>query len=64
MKLTQLIEKLNRRLGGMKNMTRLPSMIFVVDVRREAIAIKEGNILDIRSWPWSIPTAILTLSAW
>jgi small subunit ribosomal protein S2 len=47
LKLEQLIEKLNRRLGGLKKMTRLPNMMFVVDVRREAIAIKEGGILKI-----------------
>ncbi|MDD3826303.1 MAG: 30S ribosomal protein S2 [Candidatus Thermoplasmatota archaeon] len=47
MKLEQLIEKLNSRLGGLKNMTRLPNMLFVVDVRREGIAVKEGNILSI-----------------
>ena len=28
-------------------MSRLPDLLFVVDVRREAIAVKEGNILDI-----------------
>ena len=28
-------------------MTRLPDLLFVVDVRREAIAVKEGNILNI-----------------
>jgi small subunit ribosomal protein S2 len=28
-------------------MTRLPDLMFVVDVRREAISVKEGNILDI-----------------
>jgi small subunit ribosomal protein S2 len=47
LKLQQLIEKLNRRLGGLKHMTRLPDLLFVVDVRREAIAVKEGKILDI-----------------
>ncbi len=47
LKLEQLIAKLNRRLGGLKNMTRLPDLLFVVDVRREAIAVKEGNILKI-----------------
>jgi small subunit ribosomal protein S2 len=47
LKLEQLIEKLNRRLGGLKNMTRIPDLLFVVDVRREAIAVKEGNILNI-----------------
>jgi small subunit ribosomal protein S2 len=47
LKLEQLIEKLNRRLGGLKNMSRLPNLILVVDVRREAIAVREGNILKI-----------------
>jgi small subunit ribosomal protein S2 len=47
LKLEQLIDKLNRRLGGLKNMTRPPNVLFVVDVRREHIAVKEGNILDI-----------------
>jgi small subunit ribosomal protein S2 len=47
LKLEQLIEKLNRRLGGLKNMSRVPDLLFVVDVRREHIAIKEGNILDL-----------------
>jgi small subunit ribosomal protein S2 len=47
LKLEQLIEKLNRRLGGLKNMSRLPDALFVVDVRREHIAVREGNILNI-----------------
>ena len=47
LKLEQLITKLNRRLGGLKNMTRPPSLLFVVDVRREHIAVNEGNILDV-----------------
>jgi small subunit ribosomal protein S2 len=47
LKLEQQIAKLNRRLGGLKNMTRLPQLLFVVDVRREAISVKEGNILGI-----------------
>ena len=47
LKLEQLIAKLNRRLGGLKKMSRLPNLLFVVDVRREAIAVKEGNILGI-----------------
>lgn len=47
LKLEQLIGKLNGRLGGLKKMNRLPDLLFVVDVRREAIAVKEGNILKI-----------------
>jgi small subunit ribosomal protein S2 len=47
LKLEQLIAKLNRRLGGLKNMTRVPDVVFIVDVRREHIAVKEGNILNL-----------------
>ena len=47
LKLEQLIEKLNRRLGGLKTMSRLPDALFIVDVRREHIAVREGNILNI-----------------
>jgi small subunit ribosomal protein S2 len=46
-KLEYEIERLNRRLGGLKDMRRLPNLLFVVDVRREDIAIKEANILGI-----------------
>jgi len=42
-----LIAKLNRRFGGMRDMRRLPDILFVTDVRREALAIKEANILEI-----------------
>jgi small subunit ribosomal protein S2 len=47
LKLEQLIEKLNRRLGGLKNMSRVPDLLFIVDVRREHIAVREGNILNV-----------------
>jgi small subunit ribosomal protein S2 len=45
--LERQMAKLNRRLGGIKNMYRLPSMIFVADVRREHIAVKEANKLSV-----------------
>jgi small subunit ribosomal protein S2 len=44
---TREIERLNRRMGGIKNMRRLPDALFIVDVSREANAIKEANRLDI-----------------
>jgi small subunit ribosomal protein S2 len=46
-KLEYEIERLNRRLGGLKNMRRLPNLLFIVDVRRETIAVKEANNLGI-----------------
>lgn len=40
-------EKLERSLGGIKNMDRLPDMLFVIDVGYERIAVKEANKLGI-----------------
>jgi small subunit ribosomal protein S2 len=45
--LTREIEKLNLRLGGIKEMKRLPGALFVVDVRREATAVREANSLNL-----------------
>jgi small subunit ribosomal protein S2 len=41
------IEKYKKSLDGIKEMTRLPDAIFVIDVGCEAIAIKEANRLGI-----------------
>jgi small subunit ribosomal protein S2 len=39
--------KLENVLGGIRDMTRLPGAIFVVDIRKEAIAVAEANKLNI-----------------
>ena len=41
------IDRLEERLGGIRNMKGLPDLIFVVDVRREETAIHEANLLKI-----------------
>jgi small subunit ribosomal protein S2 len=41
------IEKLNARLGGIRNLQRLPDMLFVVDIGTEETAVREANILGI-----------------
>jgi small subunit ribosomal protein S2 len=45
--LTRKIEKLNMRLGGIREMRGLPDLLFVVDVRREYTAVREADILGI-----------------
>ena len=45
--LSREIERLEILLGGIRQMTRLPELLFVVDVRREATAIHEANLLNI-----------------
>jgi small subunit ribosomal protein S2 len=44
---TRKIERLQSRLGGLRLMRAVPSLIFVVDVRREETAIHEANLLKI-----------------
>lgn len=41
------IEKLQLRLGGIRNMKRLPDLIIIVDTVRESTAVKEANSLNI-----------------
>ena len=45
--LTRQIDKLEARLGGIRDMRTLPKLLFIVDVRQESTAIHEANLLDI-----------------
>ncbi len=40
-------EKLQKNLGGIKEMKRIPDAIFVVDPKKESICIQEAHILGI-----------------
>jgi small subunit ribosomal protein S2 len=44
---TREMEKLERSIGGIKEMGGLPDMLFVVDVDHERIAVQEANKLGI-----------------
>lgn len=46
-KLNHEEEKLQKFLGGIKNMTKLPGALFVVDPRKEKIAVAEARKLGI-----------------
>jgi small subunit ribosomal protein S2 len=39
--------KLDNNLGGIRNMTKLPGAIYIVDPKKEAIAVREGRRLGI-----------------
>jgi len=41
------LAKLQRKLGGLRNMHRLPEALFITDVNEEAIAVREANRLGI-----------------
>lgn len=43
----RLAEKLNKNLGGIKDMDRLPGALFIIDPRREKIAVAEARRLKI-----------------
>jgi small subunit ribosomal protein S2 len=45
--LQRKMDRLEYLLGGIRKMTGLPDMVFVVDVYREATAIHEANLLQI-----------------
>ncbi len=47
LKLHEEIERLQRRVGGLRRLQRLPDALFIVDTRREELAVKEANKLDI-----------------
>lgn len=39
--------KMRKHFDGIQNMEKLPDLLYVIDVRREDIAIKEANLLEI-----------------
>jgi len=45
--LSREIERLEILLGGIRTMSKLPELLFVVDVHREETAIHEANLLNI-----------------
>jgi small subunit ribosomal protein S2 len=47
LRLNKQIARLSMRLGGLRSMTSLPLLLFVVDVRREETAVHEANLLEI-----------------
>ncbi|MBP7475205.1 MAG: 30S ribosomal protein S2 [Pyrinomonadaceae bacterium] len=47
LQLTRAHEKLMKNLAGIKDMNGMPDLMFVIDVRKEDIAIKEANNLGI-----------------
>lgn len=46
-KLKNEAERLEKFLGGIKNMDKLPGALFIVDPRKERIAVQEAKILGI-----------------
>src|SRR5579859_3318573 len=47
LELTRQRDKLERALGGIKEMGGLPDILFVIDTNKEAIAVKEANTLKL-----------------
>lgn len=47
LKLNEELERLERRVGGLRGLNRLPDALFIVDTRREDLAVKEAKKLGI-----------------
>ena len=47
LKIRRDLAKLERNLGGIKNLEKLPSVVFVIDTKKEHIAVTEANRLKI-----------------
>lgn len=47
LKLAKEREKLDNTLGGIRNMGKLPGALFIIDPKNEAIAVREGQRLNI-----------------
>jgi small subunit ribosomal protein S2 len=45
--LSRELDKLQRNLGGIRNMTRLPDAVFIIDTKKEHIAVTEANKLGL-----------------
>ena len=41
------VEKLNKALGGIKNMVGKPDLLFIIDTNKEILAVKEANKIGI-----------------
>ena len=47
LKVKRDLVKLDRNLGGIRNLEKLPSIVFVIDTKKEHIAVTEANRLGI-----------------
>ncbi len=47
LKIQEEVAKLNRILGGVKGMHRLPDAVFIIDTKKERLAIQEATRLEI-----------------
>ena len=54
------LEKLEANLGGVADMRRQPDAVFIVDLRKEQLAVREARRLGCRSSRSSTRTAIRT----
>ena len=43
-------DKLDKVLGGIETMTRIPSAVFIVDIAHEHLAVKESQKLGIKTF--------------
>ena len=59
LQVTRQRAKLEKNLGSIRDLSRLPSALFVVDVQKEMNAVKRQIVLTFRLSLWLILVAIL-----
>ena len=47
LKFEKMVEKLNKALGGIKNMNGKPDLLFIIDTNKEILAVQEANKIGI-----------------
>ena len=50
LQLKKELEKLQKNLGGIRDMKKLPDAIFIVDPKKERICVQEAHTLNIRTY--------------
>jgi small subunit ribosomal protein S2 len=55
-------DKLEKTLGGIRDMAKVPSAVWIIDTKKEHLAVDECKKLVSRSWRSSTPTATPTRS--
>lgn len=47
-RIDQRIRKMEIKFGGIKNLTRLPDAIFILDIKKDALAVKEARRMEVK----------------
>ena len=55
-------QKLNKALGGIKNMVGKPDILFIIDTNKEILAVKEANKMGRQGKDWAVQCTLCKTS--